>query len=143
MQLTLIRNYNPAGTCGKLIDNDGVLCRTLERPNLGNKKDDPKTKVNDSSCIPEGVYEVVRDKIGKFQHYAIKNVPNRSSIEIHPANSINDLLGCIGLGESIQENVSGFKFWLTKSRVTCDKVLAKYPNGFSLKITSEDSECKV
>jgi hypothetical protein len=139
--LTLIRTYHPEGTCGKLYDNDGLFCRTLERPNLGNRRDDPKTKANESSCIPEGIYKVVRDKIGKFKYFSIQDVPNRSNIEIHPANSIDDLLGCTGPGEEIQDNKYGYRFWLTNSRRTCDKLLAKYPKGFDLKITSDDSEC--
>ena len=141
--ITLIRKYSPDGTCGKLIDSDGVFCRTLERPNLGNRRDDPKTKANDSSCIPEGVYDALRDKAGKFKFYSVREVPNRQNIEIHPANSIDDLLGCIGLGDDILENKYGYKFWLTNSKATCQKLLLKYPNGFILIITSEDSECRI
>lgn len=139
--LILLRKYDKEGTCGKLIIDGQVFCRTLERPQNGNLRDDPKTKANDSGCIPEGLYEVLRDKTGRFQYYSVQNVPNRANIEMHPANSIDDLLGCIGLGEDILLNQYGYKFWLTNSKKTCDKLLANYPNGFDLKITSEDSEC--
>ena len=141
--ITLVRKYSPDGTCGKLIDSDGVFCRTLERPNLGNMRDDPKTKANDSSCIPEGEYTLVRDRTGKFRYFRVLDVPNRTNVEMHPCNSIDDLLACIGLGDNILENKYGYKFWLTNSKATCQKLLIKYPNGFILKITSEDSECRI
>ena len=142
MNLTILRKYHSQGTTGKLI-SDKVIFRTLERPNLSNQQDNPNTKQNDSSCIPEGIYKVVPDKTGRFQYFKVLDVLNRSNIEIHPANSIEDLLGCIGIGEDIQENKYGFRFWLTNSRISCQKLLKDYPDGFTLKITSEDSECNV
>lgn len=141
--IKIVRKYDPQGSCGKVYDGDGYFCRSLERQDFGNRPDNPKTKANDSSCIPEGEYEVIRDKTGKFQYFSVQNVPGRKNIECHPANSIDDLLGCIAFGEDIEENKYGYKFWLTKSRVTCDALKAKYPDGFKLIITSENSECSV
>jgi len=136
VMLNLIREYHEKGTIGRLSDESGLLCYTLERPNLGNQRDNPNTKENDSSCIPEGIYTVKRDKIGRFRYFAIQEVPSRQNIEIHPANSIDDLLGCIGLGQSILLKRHGYDFWLDRSKIACQKVLEKYPNGFELKITS-------
>jgi hypothetical protein len=60
------------------------------------------------SCIPEGTYSALWQYSPHFQHnvYTLQNVPNRSSIEIHPANWAgdiakgykSDLRGCITLG---------------------------------------------
>jgi hypothetical protein len=142
MQLLILRKYDKEGTCGKLFIDGELFCRTLERPNLDNQQDNPKTKANDSSCIPEGDYTLIRDRVGRFKYFAVLDVPNRSNIELHPANSIDDLLGCLGAGEEIQENKYNYKFWLTKSKMTCLKLVDKLPEKCTLKITSEDSQCK-
>lgn len=63
---------------------------TLERPDLNNTPN--------ISCIPKGTYKVKRDKLGKHQYYAIQDVPNRTFIEIHEANKVSQLQGCIALG---------------------------------------------
>ena len=78
------------GTFGTLLTN-GFSCATLEREW---KNNDP-----DVSCIPLGAYECSiynSPKHGKV--YLLKNVPNRSMIEIHVANVQQELLGCIALG---------------------------------------------
>ena len=55
------------------------------------------------SCIPAGVYKLVphhSDHLG-IDTYEILGVPNRSAVLIHPANTEEDLLGCIGVGLSL------------------------------------------
>ncbi len=143
MQLLILRKYDKEGTCGKVFINGEYFSRSLERPNLGNQRDNPNTKANDSSCIPEGEYTLVRDRTGRFKYFRILDVPNRTNVEMHPCNSIDDLLACIGLGEDILLNKYGYKFWLTRSKPTMDKLLTLLPEKCILKITSEDSECKV
>jgi hypothetical protein len=148
MKITQIRtNYHAEGTLGKWIYNGKRLCFTLERPENGNKPDNKQTPQNDAGCIPEGIYKVKKDHTGKFQYFAIQNVPNRSAIEIHPANSIDDLLGCVGLGEEIKSNVASYKgkykFWLTNSKATCQKMMAELPEEFDLEITSDRTLCSV
>jgi len=113
MQLLILRKYDKEGTPGKAFINGNYFSRSLERPNLGNQRDNPKTKANDSSCIPEGEYTIVRDRTGKFRYFRVLDVPNRTNVEMHPCNSIDDLLACIGLGEDILTNKYGYKFWLT------------------------------
>ena len=62
------------------------------------------------SCIPTGAYickQIDSPKHGKC--YEVMNVPDRSMVEIHPANFCgdtllgykSDLLGCIGMGKGI------------------------------------------
>lgn len=52
---------------------------------------------NAQKAIPTGTYEIVLYKSPKFKIdvLLLKNVPNRSFIEIHPANKANQLEGCI------------------------------------------------
>jgi len=92
----LIRTYHKDHTAGVLVLSDGnkvlFTCNTIELPNLGNQRR--------ISCIPEGEYKVVPYSSEKFPNvYEIKDVPNRTAILIHAANTTNDILGCIGVGD--------------------------------------------
>ena len=94
--MKLVRSpSDSSGTFGVLYnDNMKVLCFTVELPWLDNH---PQT-----SCIPIGYYNV--EKYNSPKHgdvWQIMNVPNRSNIEIHPANLASELLGCIGVGDTI------------------------------------------
>lgn len=84
-----------SGTFGQLSDEIGrMLCFTVELPWLDNH---PQT-----SCIPNGTYNVINyDSPKHGSVWQIMNVPNRSNIEIHAANTIRDLLGCVGTGDSM------------------------------------------
>ena len=44
--------------------------------------------------IPAGVYEVERNYTGKYRDWEILNVEDRSNIEIHVGNTIDDTMGC-------------------------------------------------
>ena len=74
---------------------DGFECYTVERPWLDNK---PR-----ESCIPEGVYQLELGMYnrGGYPAYEIMNVPDRSLIKMHIANNINDVIGCVGFGDSL------------------------------------------
>lgn len=51
------------------------------------------------SCIPAGVYQVRRTRTPKHgECFMVCDVPNRDAILIHPANTENDIEGCIGVG---------------------------------------------
>jgi len=52
------------------------------------------------SCIPTGDYHCERTIFhrGGYPTFEITNVPNRTLIKIHRANTEEDLLGCVGLG---------------------------------------------
>jgi hypothetical protein len=60
------------------------------------------------SCVPCGNYfcEVrdatphMREATGLIKVYHLLNVPDRDFVEIHPANKVEQLLGCIALGKS-------------------------------------------
>lgn len=52
------------------------------------------------SCIPAGVYELVRTVYHKhgYETFEITRVDGRSRCLIHPANTEEDVEGCVGLG---------------------------------------------
>jgi len=67
-------------------------CATLELAWNDNKQD--------ISCIPEGVYKVVKRYSEKFKdHWHITDVPGRELILIHSGNFYFELKGCILVGE--------------------------------------------
>ena len=94
--------YSPMGTFGTLKYGD-FTCYTVERPWLNNQ-----ARI---SCVPEGTYSLVwhnGPKFGKTVALVGRTVSQypdghseRSAILIHPANEMNDLAGCIGLGLSL------------------------------------------
>jgi len=86
--------HTPMGVFGNL-SVDGFECYTVERPWLDNK---PR-----ESCIPEGVYrlELGMYNRGGYPAYEIMNVPDRSLIKMHIANNMNDVIGCVGFGDSL------------------------------------------
>ncbi len=83
--------YTPMGTFGKLALPE-FDCYTVERPWHDNA---PR-----KSCIPVGTYPLERGRYhrGNYDAYEVLNVPNRSLIKIHIANTMADVLGCIGPG---------------------------------------------
>lgn len=76
---------------------------TIERPlffkGLSNQKRE--------TCIPIGSYtgELFASPRFKKSYYELQFVKDRDKILIHPANTINDLNGCIGLGLKIEKNI--------------------------------------
>lgn len=87
--------YTTFGTLGEfsLSDGSGLLQSgyTVELPWVQNKKNE--------SCIPEGVYTAelhTSPRFGPTIH--VLGVPDRTEILVHPANSMTDLNGCIGVG---------------------------------------------
>lgn len=124
--LTLKRDYDkfPHCTAGEIILPDGKKIVTLERPWLDNK---PYV-----SCIPEGEYIVRRDHTGRHRYHAIDDVAGRSDIEIHPANRVEQLLGCIA--PALHFNVDGTT---RNSTEACHLLIELYgENSFHLLITS-------
>lgn len=73
----------------------------VECPDLGN--------LPYKSCIPEGSYPLVRTDSARFgaNSWEIIQVPYRSGIRIHVANYSNQLQGCIGLGNTLLQDLKG------------------------------------
>jgi Family of unknown function (DUF5675) len=73
------------------LSNPDFVCLTLERPDKGNAPD--------VSCIPVGIYTCKRIISPKFgETFEVTGVPNRSNIEFHSGNVVEDSHGCIILG---------------------------------------------
>jgi hypothetical protein len=92
---TLARSYLKDKTVG-VFTHELFSLSSLERPPRGNK-------VNES-CIPEGVYVVKRDTSGRWQWFAIQDVPGRTNIEIHQGNKAVNSNGCILLACGTNHN---------------------------------------
>jgi len=78
------------GTLGRL-NADGLSLYTIELPWRGNERNE--------SCVPPGVYQYQRHESPRFgETLWLRDVPERSEMLIHAANSHTDLDGCIGPG---------------------------------------------
>lgn len=89
MVLFLTRTYFPNGTNGRLECEGKLIAYTIELPWKHNEK-----RV---SCIPEGKYFISKRYSTQFKwHLEVMDVPNRSYILFHPANTaLKELKGCI------------------------------------------------
>lgn len=107
VNLELERFYgDEVGTWGKLLawhGDEPLLPRsflTVENPWRGNTPY--------KSCIPAGVYPLQPGTFrGQYPNLEIRAVPRRTSVEMHRANWPSELLGCIGLGETLSVNELG------------------------------------
>lgn len=105
---------NDTGTFGVMCDTGGPFAVTVELPWRNNA-----VRV---SCIPAGLYSIDRVKSPKFGNtFGISNVEGRTHILLHRANTIDDLLGCIGVAEAfnvvngvrgVTESAKGFAEFL-------------------------------
>lgn len=106
--LTVERRYPKKGyTIGNLFANGRYLFNVLEdeRRELKSSKD----KIYGETAIPEGKYKITLTKSPKFadrpwcKQYnglvpLVNNVPFFEGVRIHPANSADQLLGCLAPG---------------------------------------------
>lgn len=111
----LERVYLPTETLGSWYDGATLICKTLERPNRNNQRDNPNTEENESGCIPEGIYILEKQEPKEdrpYGYFRFRAIPGRSlnkyikdklgnymsSILVHRISYVKDLLGCIGVG---------------------------------------------
>jgi hypothetical protein len=88
IKYTLQRIYRKYDTIGTIVlKNSTGTIDTLERPWLNNQ-------VN-ISCIPEGTYEVHRDRHGRHTWFKVLDVEKRTFIEIHEGYKVSHSNGCI------------------------------------------------
>ena len=87
-------------TLGALKIDDFQLW-TIERPWLNN--------VPFKSCIPTGQYKVRRTNSPRFgpDTWQVQDVPDRTHILFHVANTSADVVGCIGCGISLYPDLNG------------------------------------
>ena len=91
----VVRDADSPGnpTMGQLLVEGEPFCQTLELPWKDNEVF--------VSCIPVGIYKVamlMSEHFGELMPHVL-NVPGRTAEEIHAANTVHDLLGCIGVGD--------------------------------------------
>lgn len=126
MKLILERfAYTPMGTFGRL---SGLDIFTLEEPWRNNQRQ--------ISCIPEGRYRCKRIMSPKFGNvFEITNVSGRSHILIHKGNTIDDVEGCVLVGNKL--GVLGDRWAVLESRGAFDKFMAfvREDSEFDLLIT--------
>lgn len=87
-------------TLGRLKIDDLELW-TIERPWINN--------VPFKSCIPTGQYKVRRTNSPRFgpDTWQVQDVPDRTHILFHVANTSADVVGCIGCGISLYPDLNG------------------------------------
>ena len=115
--ITVDRFYQPDCTLGRL-QIDDFQCFTLELPELGNKKN--------ISCIPEGEYEYFfRASPRNGNVLELKNVTNRTNIQIHSGNFTRQVKGCMLVGSSVKFIDSDSIPDVSNSRDTLSKLIDK------------------
>jgi len=104
---------------------DAILGYGLELPQKYNEE---KT-----SCIPAGLYQAEKyNSPSKGDVIAIKNVPERTGIQIHIGNTLDDTTGCILIGSKV-----GFlngEPAVLNSRHAMRKLLRAVPDEFMVNI---------
>lgn len=120
MRLTLERRaYMPAGVLGILRFGARHIA-TLELPWEDNHPEE--------SCIPVGVYVLTWwESPTHGWVLRVHDVPGRTDIEIHPANKVTELLGCIGVGMS--EHMSFGEPYVQESHRAMQVLIDWLPRG--------------
>ena len=87
------------------------------------------------SCIPAGVYTVVKRKSLRFgQHFHLQNVPDRELILIHVGNNYRNTNGCILVGTALKNIDKDDTTDVVNSVEAMRNLLALLPDSFILKI---------
>lgn len=91
----------PDGVFGELfVVGDEADVDVPARLQLQTIEDDWRGNAPGISCIPAGLYTLQRTVYHKhgYETFEVVKVPDRARILIHPANTEEDLEGCIGVG---------------------------------------------
>lgn len=127
--ITVSRAYYSDCTLGRLFIV-GFSCHTLELPWLGNEPD--------KSCIPEGIYDyrVAYSPARGKDVIWIDGVDGRTAIQGHPANKVEQLLGCFAVGDSVVNFAGSSAPGVANSGATFDKLLKLIPRTGKIQFTS-------
>ena len=124
--INIKRWYHSDCTLGRL-SVGSFQCFTLELRDLGNERS--------VSCIPKGRYKAFKRQSPKNGLVVeLKDVPNRSNIQIHSGNYTRQIEGCILVGSSIGFLDGDTIPDVANSKVTLDKLLALLPETFEVVI---------
>ena len=137
-EVTLTRfAYTPYGTFGN-ISVGAATWLTVERPWKGNQAF--------LSCIPIGEYELrltmfrrnTSDVSDDYAAYQVMDVPDRTYIKLHIANTMLDVKGCIGIGTSLGY-INGF--WaVSSSRVAYKQYMLAMGDDEKARLVIENFE---
>lgn len=105
-------------------------CATLELPWRDNE--------HNVSCIPTGNYAVTRyHSPSKGNVFLLCDVPERSNVEIHIANYVSELRGCIAVGTKFSD-IDGDKIPdITNSQKMLAYLLRIMPDDWTIKISEQ------
>lgn len=135
-------NDAASSSTSKTIQEKQSLLRVKRNPNLTTKdaifgdmdfngKRIGYTMERSAVAIPEGTYPGYKRYSQHFEMTVLGiDVPMRTDIECHPANLPSQLLGCIAVGESIDNDA------LDNSRRAFDDMMLIVPQEFTVEICS-------
>lgn len=136
MRLILTRQFsNEKQTLGRLsvVNSDNIevyVCKTLELPFNGNQRR--------ISAIPCGKYKLIKRKSERFNnHFHVLDVPNRDMILIHQGNFHTDILGCILVGQRLQDIGKDKNLDVVSSATTLELLLNLLPAETTLTICND------
>lgn len=131
-RLILYRVYLPTETLGSLYRGDQFLCKTMELPWGNNQRS--------ISCIPEGVYRVIKQlpkESRPYPYFRLPDVPGRSGILIHKISYVSGLKGCIGVGKEFKDiNKDGIPD-IIRSGEALQELIDLLPDEFDLEILAK------
>lgn len=144
---TLPRVYLPTATPGSIYAPNGdLICKTLELPWRNNAiSPDP----NFASCVMEGIFLFVIQPPGhgrEYEYFRCVHAPGRnwdpgikmSSILIHPANRVDQLLGCISPGSRHVDMNSDGIVDVADSTKKLAWMVKNMPKAFELEIMKKE-----
>lgn len=127
MMIKINRWYHNDCTLGRLTCGS-FQCFTLELPDKGNQ--------SNISCIPEGTYTAFkRVSPSNGPCIELKDVPNRTYIQIHSGNYTRNIQGCILVGDAIKFLDADSIPDVSNSKATLTRLLDLLPDEFTITIT--------
>ena len=142
----LERVYLPTATPGSIYTPSGlIVCKTLELAWRGNAiSSDP----DQASCIMEGIFLFVHQPPGhgrNYEYFRCVHAPGRnwspetkmSSILIHPANRVDQLLGCIAPGSRHLDINNDGIIDVAESTKKLEWMVKNMPKAFELQIVKK------
>jgi hypothetical protein len=130
-KLRLERVYLSDRTLGSIYRNEEVIAKCLELPWKENKRA--------VSCIPEGVYRVIKQPpkpSRNYPYFRLPNVPNRSGILIHRGTKPEHSKGCL-LVASRFRNINTSQPELEESSIKLTWLVTNLPEEFELEIKAK------
>lgn len=114
----------------------------LERPRtykgVANVRNDKTTAINESCCIPAGVYNCVLEWSERFKRdlFEIKGVQGRSETKFHSGNHILNSDGCPLVGKRLVNNVIdqkdkklSYQVFISESKKAEEELKTLFPKG--------------